>query len=83
MGTQYEVEKFARDGDGKWFGFGARRFSNLAEAREYFEAFAAEQARVLDNGLRIDLRTRKGRKVIAEVGGRIENATEIREISDP
>ena len=45
---------------GQWFGFGARRFATLESARSYFEAFATSQSRVLDNGIRIDLRARKG-----------------------
>jgi hypothetical protein len=69
MSTQYEVEKFGRGAQGHWFGFGARRFADLAGAREYFEGFAADQERVLSDGMRIDLRIRKGRKVLAQVGG--------------
>jgi len=67
----YEVEKFGRGMQGKWFGYGARRFATLEAARAYFERLAAEQSDALDNGLRIDLRERKGRRVLAEVGGRI------------
>lgn len=81
MTIQYEVEKFARGSQGQWFGYGARRFGGLAEARAYLERFAAEQANVLGSGIRIDLRTRKGRTVIARVGGRLHDATTIREVS--
>lgn len=77
----FEVEKFIRGGDGKWFGCGAKRFKTETEARTYFAAFAAEQKEVLSNGIRIDLRIRKGRKTIATVGGQLENATEIREFA--
>lgn len=80
ISTEYEVEKFGRGLDGKWFGFGARRFRSLSEARSHFERFAAQQHDVLCNGVRIDLRTRKGRVVIATVGGRLHNATAIREL---
>lgn len=78
---QYEVEKFARGSQGQWFGYGARRFGGLDVARSYLERFADEQAGVLGNGIRIDLRTRKGRKVIATVGGRMHDATTIREVA--
>lgn len=76
----YEVEKFGRSGDGKWFGFGARRFGDIAQARDYFMAFASGQKRVLSNGIRIDLRERKGRKVLAIVGGRLTDPTIIRHL---
>lgn len=79
--SQFEVEKFARGNDGKFFGMGARRFADADAARAYFESFAAEQARVLSSGIRIDLRQRKGRRVIATVGGRSHEATTIRESS--
>lgn len=79
MSKQYEVEKFARGNDGKFFGMGARRFSNLADAREYFDEFRAEQSAVLGNGIRIDLRVRAGRKTIASVGGTLGDATVVRE----
>lgn len=78
---QYEVEKFARGGNGQWFGMGARRFGDEGAAREYFAGFAAEQAGVLGNGIRIDLRRRAGRQVIAQVGGRGNNPTEVRELA--
>lgn len=78
---QYEVEKFGRGTDGKWFGFGARRFSNIDEARDYFSQFAAAQKDVLSNGIRIDMRERKDRRVIATVGGRLNNPTEVREFA--
>lgn len=77
----YEVEKFARGLGGQWFGFGARRFREYAVAREYFERFAADQVDVLSNGIRIDLRTRKGRRLLATVGGRSHEATVIREVA--
>jgi hypothetical protein len=77
----FEVEKFSRGGDGKWSGCGAKRFKTEAEARAYLVEFAAYQKEVLSNGIRIDLRIRKGRRTIATVGGRLENATEIRELS--
>lgn len=80
MTTQYEVEKFGRDGQGKWFGFGARRFQDLTAARAYFEKFATDQHDVLSNGLRIDLRVRKGRRVLSTVGGRLHDATTIRNL---
>lgn len=75
----YEVEKFGRGLNGNWFGYGARRFADLASARAYLEAFAASQVDVLGNGIRIDLRERAGRKTIATVGGRITDPTTIRE----
>lgn len=81
MTIQYEVEKFGRGSQGQWFGYGARRFGGLDAARAYLAQFAAEQASVLGNGIRIDLRTRKGRTVIATVGGRMHDATTIREVS--
>ena len=62
----FEVEKFGRGGNGEWFGFGARRFPDLANAEAAFLAFAASQASVLGDGLRIDLRRRKGRMTLAE-----------------
>ena len=77
----YEVEKFGRGGDGKWFGCGAKRFKTEAEARACFVAFADDQKEVLSNGLRIDLRVRKGRRVLATVGGCLENMTAIREFA--
>lgn len=77
----FEVEKFGRGRDGKWFGCGAKRFETEPEARDYFVDFAAEQRDVLSNGVRIDMRTCKGRKLIATVGGRLEGATEIREVA--
>jgi len=81
--SSYEVEKFGRGLDGRWFGFGARRFGDADAARSYFEAFVAEQACVLDNGIRIDLRVRAGRKVIATAGGLLDldAARRIREVS--
>lgn len=74
----YEVEKFGRGSDGKWFGFGAKRFPDLGAAEAYFVEFAAAQHEVLNNGLRIDLRIRKGRALLAVVGGRMTDATTIR-----
>jgi len=71
---QYEVEKFARGEGGKWFGFGARRFLGRRAAEEYFARFAAEQAAVLSAGVRIDLRARTGRRVVAVVGGLLDHA---------
>lgn len=79
--TTYEVEKFCRDTKGQWFGRGARRFTTLAAAREYFTSFAAEQHDVLSNGIRIDLRERRGRRVLATVGGRLSHPAVIREIA--
>ena len=70
--NQYEVEKFSRGTDGKWFARGARRFDSLEAASAYFANFVADQCGVLDNGTRIDLRIRKGRKVLATCGGRID-----------
>jgi hypothetical protein len=70
--TQYEVEKLQRGGNGQWFGRGARRFTSLGSATAYLESFAAEQRDVLDNGTRIDLRERRGRKVLATVGGLLD-----------
>ncbi len=70
MTTTYEVEKFGRGNKGQWFGFGARRLATLAEATTYLESFAEEQSAVLGAGIRIVLRTRKGRRTLAEVGGR-------------
>jgi hypothetical protein len=81
MTTTYEVEKFARGTNGQWFGMGARRFIAVAEARSYFEQFAGEQKAVLSSGIRIDLRVRKGRRVIATVGGRSQDAATIRELA--
>lgn len=80
--TQYEVEKFGRGGNGSWFGYGARRFGNLAEAETYFRSFAADQASVLNNGLRIDLRVRKGSIVLLTVGGRMHEPTVIRDLRE-
>lgn len=65
---QYEVEKFYRGADGKWHARGARRFKDLESAKRYLERFAEEQKEVLGRGIRIDLRERKGRKVIMSVG---------------
>lgn len=79
--AQFEVEKFGRADKGEWFGFGARRFADEAKARAYFEAFAREQAAVLSNGIRIDLRVRAGRRVLATVGGRL-GAVEARQIRE-
>lgn len=74
MTKQYEVEKFQRGMDGKYFGRGARRFRSLTEAREYFEDFVAGQQDVLDNGLKIILRERAGRKTLAVAGGLLDAA---------
>ena len=68
----YEVEKFGRGGAGRWFGFGARRFASEPAARAYLASFAAAQADVLGNGIRIDLRVRAGRRVLATVGGLLD-----------
>jgi hypothetical protein len=76
--STYEIEKFARDGQGRWFGMGARRFATLPDADAYFAEFAASQSRVLSNGLRIDMRTRKGRTLIACVGGTMTDPATIR-----
>lgn len=80
--VQFEVEKFGRGGQGEWFGFGARRFASESAARTYFERFAAEQVDVLSNGIRIDLRVRAGRRVLATVGGLLDSAAakRIREV---
>lgn len=74
----YEVEKFARGLDGRFFCCGARRWASLDDAMEYFRRFADAQKNVLGNGIRIDLRVRKGRKVLASVGGVMHNPTVIR-----
>lgn len=70
----FEVEIFSRDGQGQWFGRGARRYRSLPEAYSAFHALRRERWECLDNGYRIDLRRRAGRQVIASVGGRLENA---------
>ena len=80
--SQYEVEKFARGNNGEWFGFGARRFASESAARAYLARFAEDQAPVLTNGIRIDLRLRAGRRVLATVGGLLDRvaAKQIREV---
>jgi hypothetical protein len=80
MKMKYEVEKYARDSQGQWMGFGAKRFPELSVAREYLASFANEQKNVLGNGTKIELRQRKGKRLLAIVGGRMENPTIIRDI---
>lgn len=80
--TQYEVEKFGRGCNGSWFGYGARRFGNLTEAEAYFRSFAEEQSSVLGNGIRIELRIRKGRVTLLTVGGRMHEPTLIRDLRE-
>lgn len=76
--TTYEVEKFIRGNQGEWHGLGAKRFQVYDDAFAYLEAFASEQR--TDNGLRIDMRSRSGRstKLVATVGGRLNDAATIR-----
>lgn len=46
--------------------------------RRLLRLFRESQRDVLSNGIRIDLRERKGRKVLMQVGGRLEGATIVR-----
>ena len=77
----YEVEKFSRGARGEWFGLGARRFADLAAARTYFNDFRTAQSAVLGNGIRIDLRERASRKVVATVGGQMIAPCAVRDLA--
>lgn len=78
MKTTYEVEKFYRDNQGQWCAAGAKRFAAREAAVAYFASFRESQRDVLSNGIRIDLRERRGRKVLMQVGGFLERPTEVR-----
>ena len=79
--ASFEVEKFMRGNDAKWFACGARRFRDETSARQYFADFVDDQRRVLGAGLRIDLRVRAGRTLIARAGGILgDDAARIREV---
>jgi hypothetical protein len=76
--AMYTVQKLGRGMYGHWFGYRVHRFATLAEAREYFDRFASDQRDVLSNGIRIDLRSPDGRRLVT-VGGCLSSPTAIRE----